>query len=288
MSDGDTLRRFLFESMGVRGEIVHLDASWRAVQGIHPYPQAVASQLGCALAAVALLSTTIKLAGSLVLQVQGEGPLTTLVAQASHRRTIRGLAHWRDPVPDGDLRSVYGAGKLVMTADAPGGERYQGIVALEGDGLAQALESYFLRSEQLPTRLWLTSDHRRAAGLLLQRLPDAVSPDDDWERIIMLADTLTVEELLDLPQEDLLVRLFHEERVRIFEPEPVAFRCSCSRERMETVLRTLGREEAESILAEQGEIAADCEFCNRRYRFDAVDVATLFSQMAVDPSEATH
>ena len=288
MKDRDTLRRFLFESMGVRGEIVSLDATWRAVQAIHPYPPPVAAQLGCALSAVALLSTTIKLAGSLILQIQGEGPLTTLVAQASHRRTLRGLAQWRDEVPAGDLRTQYGEGRLVMTAEAPGGERYQGIVALEGENLAQALETYLARSAQLPTRLWLASDAQAVAGLLLQRLPDAPSPDDDWERVLMLASTLTDEELLGLPQEELLVRLFHEERVRVFEPEPVAFRCNCSKTRMEDILRALGRKEVESILAEQGEIQADCDFCNRRYRFDAVDVATLFASSAVTSSDATH
>jgi molecular chaperone Hsp33 len=276
MSDNDSLHRFVFESLGVRGEVVYLDAAWRAVQEIHDYPPVVACQLGHAMAAVALLSATIKLDGSLILQVHGDGPLHTLVAQATSRRTLRGLARWRGPVASADLGGVVGAGRVVMTADAPGRERYQGIVGLEGRNLAEGLEHYFARSEQLPTRLWLGADQQRAAGMLLQRLPAAAASAEDWERIQALAGTLSEGELLELPLESLLYRLFNEEKVRLFEPEPLAFRCTCSRERIEATLRAMGREEADSLIAEEGEIVADCEFCNRRYHFDAVDVATLF------------
>ena len=164
-----------------------------------------------------------------------------------------------------------------MTADAPGKERYQGIVGLEGCDLAAGLDNYFARSEQLPTRLWLGADEQRAAGMLLQRLPAAAASAEDWERIQALAGTLSEAELLELPLESLLYRLFNEETVRLFESEPLAFRCSCSRARIEATLRAMGQAEAESIVAEEGDIVADCEFCNRRYRFDAVDVATLFS-----------
>lgn len=287
MTDGDSLQRFLFDAHGVRGEIVHLDATWKAVLQTHDYPPAVADQLGRALAAAALLSATIKIEGSLILQIQGEGPLTVLVAQATHERTLRGLAHWRGDVPKGELRDVFGEGHLAMTADASGGERYQGVVALEGRSLAEALEAYFSRSEQLPTRLWLAADAHRAVGMLLQRLPDATSAEDDWDRVLTLAGTLTDEELLSLPSDDLLYRLFHEERVRVLESEPVSFRCGCSRERMADALRTLGRAEAESIIAEQGQIHADCDFCNRSYRFDAVDVAAVFADAAVEAPAST-
>lgn len=288
MAENDSLHRFVFDSLGVRGEVVYLDAAWRAVQEIHDYPTPVASRLGQAMAAAALLSATIKLDGSLILQVQGEGPLHTLVAQATNERTLRGLARWQGKVPEGDLRAVFGAGRLVMTADAPGRERYQGIVGLEGADLAAALEDYFARSEQLATRLWLGADDQRAAGMLLQRLPHAAASEDDWERIQALAGTLTEDELLGLSLETLLYRLFNDERVRLFESEPLAFRCSCSRERIENTLRALGREEADSILGDEGAIIADCEFCNRRYRFDAVDVAALFSEgVAAEPS-GTH
>ena len=229
MTDRDSLQRFLFDAHGVRGEIVHLDAAWQAVLQTHDYPQAVAGQLGRAMAAAALLSATIKIEGSLILQIQGEGPLTVLVAQATHERTLRGLVHWRGDVPEGELRDMFGEGHLAMTADAAGGERYQGVVALEGRTLAEALEAYFSRSEQLPTRLWLAADGDRAVGMLLQRLPDATSAEDDWDRVLALAGTLTDEELLSLPSDALLYRLFHEERVRVLESEPVSSRCGCSR-----------------------------------------------------------
>jgi molecular chaperone Hsp33 len=288
-ASGDVLHRFVFEGAGIRGELVQLDATWAAVKEIQDYPPTVATQLGQALVAAALLSATIKLDGSLIVQVQGAGPLHTLVAQASSRGTLRGLAQWRAEVPAGpDLETVFGAGRLVMTAEAPGGERYQGIVALEGTDLAAALGTYFACSEQLPTQVWLAAGAERASGLLLQRLPGADSASDDWHRVLSLAETLTRNELLSLAPRDLLYRLFHEEVVRLFEPEPLAFRCSCSRGRIEDTLRALGRAEAESIISADGEIVADCEFCNRRYRFDAVDVAMLFTEGVAAESADTH
>jgi molecular chaperone Hsp33 len=279
MHDQDQLFRFTFEHLGVRGELVHLAASWRAVLDRHDYPSPVGKQLGQALASVLLLSGTIKFKGSLILQIQGEGPLATLVAQATDDRTVRGMAHWRGVVPDAALPEVFGAGRLVLSADK-GGERYQGVVGLDGERLADAFEGYFRQSEQLPTRLWLAADGERAAGLLLQRLPSGHGDDEDWSRIGMLAETVTDVELLGLPAEDLLRRLFHEEQVRLYEPEPVAFRCQCSVERIESALRGMGREEVEGIIAEQGEVRAHCEFCNREYRFDRIDVEHLFAEGA--------
>lgn len=289
MSSNDELRRFVFEGAGVRGAVVRLDASWQAVLERHPYPLAVQRPLGQMLAAAVLLSSTIKFEGALILQVQAEGPLRTLVAQATDQRTLRGLAHWDGDVPvGGGLAETFGAGRLVLTASAPGGERYQGVVALEGASLTAALEAYFAQSEQLPTRLWLVVDGRRAAGLLLQRLPGAHENDDTWPRAAMLADTLHQAELLRLDAEALLYRLFHEERVRLFEAEPVSFRCGCSRERIDNLLRSLGRDEVDSMLAEQGEIEITCEFCNRVYRIDPVDAAALFHEVGQAASTTRH
>ncbi|MBK1700405.1 Hsp33 family molecular chaperone HslO [Thiococcus pfennigii] len=277
MSDPDSLHRFLFEQAGVRGELAYLDASWRAVLAIHPYPLAVQDQLGQALAAVALLSATIKFEGSLILQVQGDGPLRTLVAQATDQRTVRGLARWTGEVPLGaGLTETFGAGRLVLTIERRGAEPYQGIVPLEGRDLAEAIGRYFSTSEQLPTRLWLEASPQRAAGMLLQRLPSAAGEVEDWERIGLLAGTLTRVELLGLPAEGLLHRLFHEEQVRLFESEPIAFRCGCSRQRIEDTLRALGQLEVERTAADQGGVAVTCEFCNREYRFDPVDIQQLF------------
>jgi molecular chaperone Hsp33 len=289
MDGRDQLRRFVFEGGRVRGAAVHLDASWQAVLERHPYPPAVQPPLGQVLAAVVLLSSTIKFEGALILQVEGEGPLRTLVAQATDQRTLRGLARWVGDVPENaGLDGTFGVGRVVLTASAPGGERYQGVVALEGASLADALETYFRQSEQLPTRLWLAADGRRATGLLLQRLPGTSADEDTWPRAVALADTLRDEELLQLPAEPLLYRLFHEERVRLFDAEPVSFRCGCSRERIEGLLRSLGRDEVDAVLAEQGVVEVTCEFCNRLYRVDAVDAAALFREQGGRASSTRH
>lgn len=276
MNKFDHLQRFLFEDIGIRGELVRLDASWRAVQANHAYPPIVRSQLGEAVAAAVLLSATIKFEGSLILQTQTPGPLTTLVAQATHQRTLRGLAHWHGEVTGTTLREIYGAGNLVLTIQNQGSEPYQGIVPLEGDNLAQALQTYFELSEQLATRLWLSASEERVAGLLIQELPSSHGHRADWERINYLVDTLTHSELVSLPAEQLLYRLFHEERVRLFEAESVAFRCACSRERIEGVILSFGQTQAEAMLNEHGGLEVACEFCNRHYQFDRVDVGILF------------
>jgi molecular chaperone Hsp33 len=203
--------------------------------------------------------------------------LRTLVAQATHGRTIRGLARWEGEVPAGEVGAVFGPGRLVLTLEPDGGERYQGIVPLFGANLAEALETYFRTSEQLGTRLWLAAGPERAAGLLLQRLPGGQGAEEDWTRIATLADTLTTEELTGLPTKTLLHRLFHEENLRLFEGEPVAFRCTCSRGRIEQTLRALGQEEVEATLAQEGQVEVSCEFCNRIYRWDLVDARQLFA-----------
>jgi molecular chaperone Hsp33 len=277
----DSLHRFLFERLGVRGELVCLDAAYQAVLSRHPYPGPVQRPLGEALASVLLLTATLKFEGSLTLQARGSGPIRTLVVQGTHQRTVRGLARWDGDVPHGALEHQFGAGHLALTLTPTRGERYQGIVPLEGAGIAAAIETYFGHSEQLPTRLWLAVDGARVVGLMLQRVPGPVEDTDGWDRTVALADTVEERELLSLPVQKLLHRLFHEEDVRLFEPDPVAFRCSCSRGRIAETLRALGEAEVDSILAEQGDIAVTCEFCNRDYRFDAVDARGLFSDSVV-------
>jgi len=269
----DSLHRFVFERAGVRGALVRLNASWEAVRDNHVYPGAVREQLGDALAAVLLLSATIKLEGSsLILQVQGQGPLHTLVAQASAHRTVRALARWRGEVPAGGLEQIFGSGHLALTVHGHGGEPYQGIVPLEGESVADALETYFTQSEQLATRLWLATGAESAAGLLVQNLPGQTSDPDDWPRIALLAATVTAGELHDVPAMRLLSRLFHEEDIRLFEAEPVAFRCTCSRARIEQTLAALGHERLGEFADASGALVVTCEFCNRDYRYDRVDV----------------
>lgn len=284
------LHRFLFEHTRVRGEWVHLDAAWQALLQRHQYPPVVRDRLGEAYAAVALMAATLKFDGSLILQVTGSGPLHLLVVQATGRGTLRGLARYRGDVPDGDLQDIFGPdGRLVITLDpGVGRERYQGVVALEGSSLAGALDLYFERSEQLPTRVWLASDGARTAGLLLQGVPGpdgAPTPSDseDWVRATLLSDTVSTTELLELPARDLLLRLFHEERVRLLEGHAMRFACGCSRDKVEGMLRGLGVDEVRAALAQEGEVSVTCEFCNARYHLDAVDAEGLFATPGPQP-----
>jgi len=277
----DSLHRFIIERTNVRGEWVHLDSTWQALLERGDYPEPVRRLLGEALAAVALLSTTIKFDGSLIMQVTGNGPVSMLVVQADGNRHLRGLAHWEGEVPESDLGTQFGHARMVITIDPGAGkERYQGIVELEGNSLADALREYFTRSEQLPTRLWLCADEEQAAGILLQALPGEEPDPDAWDRAIALAETVTDQELLKLPASELIHRLYHEEDVRLFEREPVSFRCSCSAERVENMIRNLGAEEAQSIIAEEGAINVTCEFCNAKYYYDSVDVEALFVEVS--------
>ncbi|MBK8816163.1 MAG: Hsp33 family molecular chaperone HslO [Methylococcaceae bacterium] len=271
----DVLRRFLFEDLGVRGLWVRLSNSWQIAQQNQQSPLDVQLQLGQALSAVVLLSSTIKFKGSLILQVQGDGPVKTLVAQATHDRKIRGLVRSHGDIQLDSLQSIFGEGRLVITVSSETAKPYQGVVPILGKDLATALESYFLQSEQLNTRLWLFADSQQATGLMLQELPAQLSDKADWERIEMLADTLTEQEIQSLDCEEMLYRLFNEEKVRLYDEEAVEFDCSCSRLKIENTLRFLGRDELESVLVEQGQIEVNCEFCNKQYRFDRIDVEQL-------------
>jgi len=278
MPEHDTLRRFIFEKLPVQGRSVHLDASWRAVLERRDYPVQVRTLLGEAMAAMALLSATLKYEGTITLQIQGNGPVPLLVVQCTSGFNLRGLAHWHGESLPAGLKDLLGDGRLVITIEPSGqGERYQGIVPLEGDNFAQCLEGYFQRSEQLPTRLWLTAGAESAAGLLLQVLPQREPDPDAWQHVTVLADTLKPQELDTLPAEQLLHRLYHEEDVRLFEAMPVAFRCRCARGSIEATLRGLGESEVRGVLKEQGRVHVDCEFCGHGYDFDEVDVAALFS-----------
>lgn len=286
MRGADALRRFMFEDFPVRGEIVRLDQSWRAVLERQDYPPAVRDLLGQAMAACVLLASTLKFDGLLTLQIQGDGDLHLLVAQCSSELLVRGVAKWKGEDPRGSLAELTGRGRLAITIErGKDQERYQGIVLADTDTLADCLEGYFAQSEQLPTRLWLAADGAAAAGMLLQRMPAGAQPsarededeDDGWRRVGMLAATLSAGELLSLEPDELLRRLFHEEDLRLADLREVAFRCSCNRRRVETALRLLGRAELDQLLSGEGQIEVRCEFCNKAYTLDAVDVERLLA-----------
>lgn len=280
MKEQDFLRRFLFEDANVRGVWVNLSAAWQEAKAHQHGSKLAIHTLGEALAAVSMLSAMIKFDGSLILQAQGDGDVKTLVAQASNERKIRGLVRCEGVVTQGDLEALFGQGRLVLTIDAGGSHPYQGVVPLQGRHLANALEVYFLQSEQLKTRLWLFANEQHAAGLLLQELPAEQTNGDDWQHIEMLANTITEQEMLSLDCETLLYRLFHEEVVRVFDAESLSFQCACSKTRIERTLQAMGREELDDLLATLGMIEVGCEFCGRHYQFDKIDVELLFKETA--------
>lgn len=285
----DTLQRFLFEHDPIRGELVQLAATWQAVTERHAYPVPLRRVLGELMAAAALLAATLKFEGTLILQLHGNGPVRLIVVECAAGHAMRATAKWDGDIPEGDLRALLGSGRFVINlVPESGRQAYQGVVDLDADSVAAALEHYLATSEQIQTRLWLSCDDTRAAGLLLQKLPERATADADaWSRVEHLAATVRPQELLTLAPRILLRRLFHEEDLRVFEPRPVCFRCSCSRERVTGMLRMLGRDEVRSVVAERGEVEVHCEFCNRRYAFDAVDSEEIFAATIAAPAEST-
>jgi molecular chaperone Hsp33 len=275
----DALQRFVFERARVRGELVRLDETWREVRRRREYPEVVRSALGELTAASVLLAATVKFeGGALVLQIQGGHPVDLLVVECQPDLSLRAMARWDGGLPElgpqPALHELAAGGRCALTIDpGPGLVAYQSVVPLEGRTTAQVLERYMARSEQIGTLLALASSDERAAGLLLQKLPDLggkAQPDADadlWNRVGHLAATLKRQELLELPGREILRRLFHEEELRLFESMPVRFACRCSRERVAGVIRMVGREEVRQALAEEGEMTVTCEFCGRAYTF---------------------
>jgi molecular chaperone Hsp33 len=289
MADSDTLQRFIFENAATRGELVRLDATWRAVLSKHDYPEPLARVMGEMMAACALLAATLKFNGVVIMQIQGSGPVRLIIVECTAKFAMRATAKWEGELKDADFTKLIGDGKFAITLDPKDGSNtYQGVVALEGNTVAEVLEHYMEHSEQLDTRLVLAADPFLACGLLVQRLPGEVSEDEDaWNRINQLTATLSAQELVRLPFAEIVHRLFHEEDVRIFDPQPVHFECSCSRDRVGNMLRMLGLAEVRSILVEQGQVEVACEFCNQRYVFDPVDAEQLFASEVVTQAGRT-
>jgi molecular chaperone Hsp33 len=279
----DKLMRFIFDEAPVRGEIVRLDESYQESLKRHPYPVEVQRYLGEALVCASLLSATLKYQGALILQIQGEGNLSLLLAQANAYHEIRGLAKWEGEVSP-NFDQATGKGHLLMTIDpGRGKERYQSVVALKGHRLAQMVESYFYQSEQLPTYLFFCANSVCAAGLLLQLMPGA----DDrghkyWQHLYHLASTLKTEEILSLEMEAVLHRLFHQEKLNILDEHPIKFVCRCSRDAMAKSIVLLGREEARQLLEEKQVVSVTCEFCHKQQDFDRIDVERIFLASSSD------
>lgn len=276
----DQSQRFLFEHADIRGESAHLHSAYREILDLHQYASGVSRLLGEFLAAAVLLSSNLKFEGKLVLQVRSEGQIPLLMVECDEALQVRGIARGAQQATSDDFDLLLNNGQLAITIDPTNGNRYQGIVPLEQGSLAHSLDNYFKQSEQLNTRIWLAADGQRANGLLLQQLPQQITADpgerqQQWEHVCALAATVKDDELLALTGEQLLYRLYHEDPIRLFEPNGIQFHCTCSRERTRNALSTLGSAEILELLEERGHITMDCEFCNQAYRFERNDLADL-------------
>lgn len=279
--DRDQLTRFLIQTAGVRGVRVHLEDTWQQICQRAEYPAAAAELLGEATVAAALFTGHAKVDGRLSVQLRSQGALRTLFAECTAAGTLRGIAQLGEHAEvSRNLEDLGADALLAITIENAGTHgrdpmRYQGMVALSADTLAGAFEDYFRQSEQLPTRLLLAADASRCAGLMLQKLPGDSGDEDGWSRAGALFDTLTASELLELGGGTLLHRLFHEDGVEVLGTKPLRFACSCSRERVESMLSALGHDEA-AAAADNGQAEVRCEFCGQTYRFSADEIEALF------------
>ncbi|CFR27642.1 Hsp33 family molecular chaperone HslO [Yersinia frederiksenii] len=281
MSNHDQLHRYLFANHAVRGELVSVNETYQQVLANHDYPPAVQKLLGEMLVATSLLTATLKFDGDITVQLQStDGPLTLAVINGNNQQEMRGVARFKGEInDDSTLKEMVGNGYLVITITPEKGERYQGVVALEGETIAACLENYFMQSEQLPPRLFIRTGHvegkAAAGGMLLQVMPAQERNEDEFDHLTQLTATVKAEELFTLPANEVLYRLYHQEEVTLYEPQNVSFRCTCSRERCADALVTLSEDDITEMLEQDGNIDMHCEYCGSHYLFDAVDIASL-------------
>lgn len=287
MTDLDTLHRFTFSDAPVRGEIVGLSNSLQTLLANATYPAPIQGLLAEMAAATALLTATLKFEGEISLQIQGKGPMNYAVVSSTHELNYRGVARWDESLPSLPDRfsELCAQSVLVITITPDEGERYQGVVALDQETFAACLENYFQQSEQLLTRVFLfaqTEGGAAAGGMLLQVLPasaeaTATNEADEFNHFATLAETLTAEEMLNLPVQTVLHRLYHEHDIELFDAEPVAFKCTCSKERSAAALRNIEKAELLSIVEQEGSVNMNCQYCHAEYRFDAIDIEAIHS-----------
>ena len=286
ITHADIRTRFIFDDMPVRGLHVRLENVWKHIVGQKHYPAAIRRALGELLAAGALLSGNLKTDGTLIVQVQGQGRLKMLVVEATSDQTVRATARWDETAEindDESLTDLLGSNSVfVLTLQPKDAEPWQGVVPLEGGSIAQMLINYTKRSEQLDTQIVLASSDDACGGLLVQRLPETEPDAASWEHVGTLVQTLTPEELTGLDAQHVLYRLFHETPPRVFDPESIEFACTCSRGKVSDMLLMLGGEEVGGVVAEQGSIQIDCDFCHAKYVFDETDVNALFGADVVN------
>ena len=284
----DQITRFLFDAYDVRGERVQMQQSLQEVLACAHYPEAVQVLLGEFMAAASLLSETLKFEGSLTVQARSQGEIPLIMAEADDQQNLRAICRTEVPPISREFKELLKDGQLCITVDPVEGKRYQGIVSLEADSLAEAIGGYFEQSEQLRTMLMLYCDGSKAGGFMLQELPSKLEReerDQHWQHMMHLCSTLSQDELYLLDDQSLLYRLFHEETVHVFESQGLRFNCNCSAERVSRALLAVGEEEIADILKEQGQIEVNCEFCNQRYEFDQLAISDLFDHQ---PAKTFH
>jgi molecular chaperone Hsp33 len=283
----DSVTPFGFESLPVRGALIHLSRSWRRMLRDHDYDALVTETLGHAAAATGLIAQSLKFDGAVTLQILGGSALPMLVMQVTSELDMRGMASVSESTAVSDFGDLTRDAQCAVTVDS-GGRPYQGIVEIDGESLAASLEHYFARSMQVPSHIVLVADGDVAAGILLQQVPGEPIDPDDWRRLRFLAQTLTAADFAGDAGLELIGKLFAEDDVRVYAPRAVDFRCRCTAAKTEDVLRMLGEAEARDTLAEQGRIEVTCEYCGRRRYFDTVDVERLFSDNVVPAPDSLH
>lgn len=280
----DQLYRYIFEELNCRGEYVTLNQSLNQVLANHDYPQPVKKLLAEMMAITALLTATLKFKGDIALQIQGDGPVSYAVINSDDQLAMRGMARISSAIEHEDpvsLASLVGKAQLVITINPQQGERYQGIVAVEGSNMAECIENYFQQSEQLQTRIWLASDlnttDHRACAVFLQIIPtNKQQAMQDFEHLATLTETVTETEMLSLSPTQLLLRLYHQDNPKVFNPQPIQFQCSCSIEKIQAALKNIGYQSLIQQIDQQGPIQVDCQFCLKPYRFDRAAIEKLF------------
>ncbi|WP_412971557.1 Hsp33 family molecular chaperone HslO [Glaciecola sp. MF2-115] len=294
----DQLDRFLFEGRNVRGELVKLRDSYQGILDSYKYPPIIQDLLGELMAAASLLTATLKFEGEVSLQIQSEGLVKYVVINGTHDQKLRGVARWNEQfkLPQ-SFAELFKKGYLAITLAPFEGERYQGIVALDKPTLAECLEDYFLQSEQLLTKVILQTQRNEdgacAGGMLLQVVPESSETSQagenlDFEHLGALMNTLKSEELFSLPTEEVLHRLYHEEKVRLFDAQDVTFHCDCSKQRSSVALQNVAKEDLLKIVAEEGAVVMNCQFCHQEYRFDAIDVENVHADNVAVDDENKH
>lgn len=283
MPQTDVLNRYLFDNKHARGELVQLNNTFEHIIANHEYPEGVQALLGELLVATCLLTATLKFEGEIAVQLQGDGPVSYMVINGDDNQTMRGVAKLKEATEANTLHDLIGKGVMVITIRPDKGEPYQGVVPLEKPTLAECLANYFITSDQIPTSIWLFTDleQKKVAGSLVQLLPDG---DDkaqqvaDYEHLCQLTNTIKTNEIFELNAQELLYRLYHQEEVRIFEPQQVSYKCSCSEEKCLSAISQFSADELKKIIAEQGNVSMTCDYCLTTYGFDEQYLAPLLSE----------